>query len=82
MNKQKMLEKIYNNNKNVRFGDFTLIVEAFGFNQVRVSGSHHMYWRDGVNEMVNIQNVRGEVKPYQIKQFLSLIEMYNLKLED
>ena len=27
-------------------------------------------------------NVRGQAKPYQIKQFLNLVERYNLKLED
>jgi hypothetical protein len=28
------------------------------------------------------QNVDGEAKPYQIKQFFSLMEKYNLKMED
>ena len=29
-----------------------------------------------------MQSVRGEAKPYQIRQFLRLVERYNLKLED
>jgi hypothetical protein len=36
----------------------------------------------GIPEIVNIQNDNGKAKSYQVKQFLSLIEKYNLKLED
>jgi len=35
-----------------------------------------------VPELVNVQEVRGEAKPYQIRQFLRLAERYNLRLED
>ncbi len=34
---------------------------------------------DGITEMVNIQNVNGEAKTYQIKKFLSIVEKYGLK---
>lgn len=36
----------------------------------------------GAAELVNLQNARGKAKPYQIRQFLKLVEEYNLKLED
>ncbi len=29
---------------------------------------------------INIQNFNGDAKPYQIKQFLSIVEKYNLKM--
>jgi hypothetical protein len=35
-----------------------------------------------VAEPINIQEVRGKAKPYQIRQFLKLIERYNLLLQD
>jgi hypothetical protein len=35
-----------------------------------------------VRELVNLQNVNGEVKPYQIRQFLELVELYDLELGD
>ncbi len=41
-----------------------------------------MFAHPGVDELVNIQDVNGEAKPYQIKQFLELVEEYDLKLED
>lgn len=32
--------------------------------------------------MLNIQNVNGQVKPYQIKQFLTIFENYGLEMEE
>ena len=82
MNKQKLLAKIQNNSLNVRYNDFVTIVESYGFRRTRSNGSHEIYRYKGVVEIVNIQNDNGKAKPYQVKQFLFLIEKYNLKLED
>ena len=35
-----------------------------------------------VPEQVNLQEVEGEAKPYQIRQVLRLVERYNLRLEE
>ena len=32
------------------------------------------------NELVNLQNKKGKAKPYQVRQFLTLVEQYNLDL--
>ena len=56
------------------------LVEAFGFRLSRVRGSHHIFVHPDVKELVNLQNVKGQAKPYQIRQFLKLIEQYNLEL--
>ena len=32
--------------------------------------------------MINLQEVNGKAMPYQIQQFLHLVERYNLKLGD
>jgi hypothetical protein len=47
-----------------------------------VSRSHHIFKREGIEEMVNIQDYKGEAKPYQIRQFLEIIEKYGLSLEE
>jgi predicted RNA binding protein YcfA (HicA-like mRNA interferase family) len=57
-------------------------VEAFGFQLSQVRGSHHIFEHPDVLEIVNLQNSKGQVKPYQIRQFLQLVEQYNLELED
>jgi predicted RNA binding protein YcfA (HicA-like mRNA interferase family) len=66
---------------NVDFADFRNLVEGFGFRLLRVSGSHHIVGHPKCPELVNLQNVGGQVKPYQISQFLRLVEKYDIKLE-
>jgi len=82
MNNRKLLKKILSGSKNVRFDKMVALAEAFGFHLARVSGSHHIFIHPGVRELVNLQNVSGQAKPYQIRQFLRLIERYNLNWED
>ena len=82
MNKRKLLEKIYNNTKNVKFNDFIVIVKSFGFYETRSKGSHFIYRNDIINEWINLQNKNGEAKPYQINQFFSLVEKYGLEMEE
>jgi predicted RNA binding protein YcfA (HicA-like mRNA interferase family) len=77
-----LAELLAGNLTNVGFADFVALVEAFGFRQVRRSGSHHIFSRPGVRQLVNLQRVGGQAKPYQIRQVLRLIERYNLQLRD
>jgi hypothetical protein len=35
-----------------------------------------------IPELVNLQNVNGQAKPYQVQQLLRLIERYNLQMEE
>ena len=67
---------------NVRYSDFARLLQMFGFRLTRSSGSHRIFSHPGIPELLNLQDVHGEVKPYQIRQFLRLIEWYDLELED
>jgi len=58
------------------------LVEAFGFRLSRIRGSHHIFAHPQVRELINLQNVGGKAKPYQILQFLRLVERYNLTMID
>ena len=82
MKKQKLLAKILTRSKNIDFDEMVTLVESFGFRLSRVNGSHHIFERDGVPELINLQEVRGMAKPYQIRQFLKIVERYNLKIGD
>jgi len=82
MNKNKLLEKILSGSKNISFNDFVVLVEAFGFSLSRTRGSHHIFEHPEVPEILNLQNSKGQVKPYQIRQFLQIVEKYSLKLEE
>ena len=76
---EKLILRILSNQSNVKFDDFLQILSYFGFECDRISGSHHIFKKDGIDDLINIQNVKGEVKPYQIKQFISIIEKNGLK---
>jgi len=80
--RHKLLEKALTRPKNMRFAETVKLVEAFGFHLSRVSGSHHIFTHPQVKELVNLQEVNGYAKPYQINQFLQLVERYNLELGD
>lgn len=82
MNTRRLLARIAAGNlKNVSFGDFQDLLTGFGFVLVRRNGSHHISRHSTVGAMVNIQDVKGEAKPYQIKQALAIVERYRLRLE-
>ncbi|MGM3305178.1 type II toxin-antitoxin system HicA family toxin [Anabaena sp. WFMT] len=80
--KRKLLEKIISGSKNIQFNELVALVEAFGFSLSRVNGSHHIFNHPNLTELVNLQNRNGKAVPYQVRQFLSLIEEYGLSLED
>lgn len=64
--------------ENVAFRDFARLAETLGFRCTRESGSHRIYFHPRIPQLINLQTVRGQAKPYQIRQFLRLIDRYNL----
>lgn len=83
MNRKKLLKRFAQGAyQNVSFNDMLKLVEGFGFRFARTEGSHHIYTHPSIKELVNLQEVKGEAKPYQIRQFLKLVERYNLKMEE
>ncbi len=83
MNRRRLLKRLSQGAlRNIAFGDMIDLVEGFGFKLARVTGSHHIFSQPTIQELVNLQEVKGQTKPYQIRQFLRLVERYNLKLED
>ncbi len=67
---------------NVSFSDVRRLVESFGFELRRTSGGHHIFVHPDVPELLNLQEIRGQAKPYRVRQFLRLVERYALRLED
>lgn len=48
-----------------------------GFNE-RVRGDHHIFTRDGVAEILNLQPLSGKAKAYQVKQVRGVLTLYRL----
>ena len=83
MNRRRLLARLARGSvNNIGFSDMTNLVEGFGFRLIRVNGSHHIFGRTGIPRTINLQPDRGDAKPYQIRQFLKLVERYGLVLED
>lgn len=83
MNPERLLRRLTQGSmNNVSFRDFTDLIERFGFEFDHIIGSHHIYRHPVIGQRVNVQPIRGEAKPYQIRQFLRLVEQHQLRLED
>ena len=63
--------------RNVSFSDLYNILIALGFS-VRIKGDHHIFTRQDVVEIINIQPNGNKAKPYQVKQVRNLILKYKL----
>jgi hypothetical protein len=65
---------------NVRFADLQRVLGQLGFGE-RVRGSHFIYTRDGVVEIVYLQPMAGgRAKPYQVKQVRELMLKYGWEI--
>ena len=82
LKRRNLLGRIANNPKSARFTEVVFLLQAFGFRLVRQKGSHNIFIHPDIPVPVNIQDVHGNAKPYQVRQFLKIVERFNLKLEE
>jgi hypothetical protein len=66
---------------NIAFSDLIALVRALGFNE-RVRGDHHILWKEGIPEIVNLQPRGSKAKPYQVKQVRRILVRHALGFED
>lgn len=76
---EKILIKILCGTKDndIDFDDLCKILLYFEF-KVRIKGSHHIFYKDGLAEIINIQPNGAKAKPYQVKQVRHIILKYKL----
>ncbi len=83
MNRRRLLGRLLAGNlKNVDFADMVTLVEGYGFRKARSRGSHIVFAHPDCAVHLCLQSVNGQAKPYQIRQFLTLVERYGLRLEE
>ena len=77
--KEKVLLKILRgtSDANISFGDLCFLLHHLGFDE-RIRGSHHIFTKTGVEEILNLQSKHGKAKPYQVKQVRKVILRYQL----
>ncbi len=52
---------------NIRFEDLRSFLLRLGFAE-RTRGGHHIFRREGVHELINLQRHGSQAKPYQVRQ--------------
>ena len=62
---------------NVPFDGLRRLLGRLGFNE-RIRGSHHIFTKTGVEEILNLQPKGRNAKPYQVKQVRAVIVKYRL----
>lgn len=83
MNRRRLLRRLYSGAvNNVSFSDFTDLVRAYGFELARINGSHHIFEHPEIAEILDLQPIGREAKPYQVRQFLRMTAYYEISLEE
>jgi hypothetical protein len=80
---EKLLSKILRgtSDADVPFSGICHLLKKFGFTE-RIRGDHHIFTKDGIDEILNLQPKDSKAKPYQVKQVRTLILKYKLELEE
>ena len=80
---KKILEKILHGGSdgNVSFPGLCSLLKSLKFEE-RIRGSHHIFTKNGIEEIINIQPKGSKAKPYQVKQIRDIILKYKLSSED
>jgi len=65
---------------NITFKDLQGLLKHLGFAE-RGKGGHHIFTRDGITEILNLQPKKGgKAKPYQVRQVRETVLRYGLAL--
>ena len=62
---------------NIAFSDLCQLLLRLGFGE-RTRGDHHIFFKEGITEIINLQPRGAKAKPYQVKQVRHLIVRYRL----
>lgn len=62
---------------NIPFVELCHLLRRLGFDE-RIRGSHHVFTKAGVEEILNLQPKGAKAKPYQVKQVRHVILKYKL----
>ncbi|MDH5657361.1 MAG: type II toxin-antitoxin system HicA family toxin [Spirochaetia bacterium] len=75
----KLLKKILlgRSDNNIDFSELCGLLSFLGFDE-RIRSSHHIFTRNDIAEIINIQLAGSKAKAYQVKQIRNLILKYNL----
>ena len=64
--------------KNVSFFELCNVLKYLGFEE-RIKGSHYIFYKEGIEDILNLQPKKTKAKPYQVKQVRSIILKYKIR---
>lgn len=81
MNRRKLLQQLLGgrSDANIRFNDLRSLLLSFGFVE-RTRGSHHVYVKEGVEDMINLQREGSKAKPYRSDACSSVSDLETSKM--
>ena len=62
---------------NISFSDLCQLLLHLAFEE-RIKGDHHIFSRDDVEEIINIQPYKNKAKPYQVRQIRNILIKYKI----
>jgi len=63
---------------NISFNELCNLLTHLNF-EMRISGSHHLFRKVGVEEKINLQKDGNKAKPYQVKQVRYILLKYKIE---
>jgi HicA toxin of bacterial toxin-antitoxin, len=77
--RDKLLAKILigDSDGNIPFAPLCQLLESFGF-ELRIRGSHHIFTKEGIPDILNLQPQDGKAKRYQVRQVRVVILQHHL----
>ncbi len=77
--RKRLLEQVLrgSSDANIPFDSFCNLLRELGFDE-RIKGSHHIFTKEGVAEILNLQPRGSTAKPYQVRQVRNVILRYRL----
>lgn len=78
---EKMVLKILSgkSDNNLSIKELKSFLQKLGFEEKQASGSHTLYKKSDVTDLINIQSTKdGKAKPYQVKQIRDIIIKHKL----
>jgi HicA toxin of bacterial toxin-antitoxin, len=76
----KLYQRLLESRSSIPFRDFQRILGAFGFTLDRTKGSHRQYRHPQASRPLSIQPRGNMAKPYQVDQFLDIVEEFGLTI--
>ena len=76
----KILSKILSgfSDKDISFLELCNALKYLGFGE-RIKGSHHIFYKEEIKEILNLQPKESKAKPYHVKQVRNIILKYKIR---